>query len=286
MVSSADNKALSAAVSGQAVAKPRTLRDWVLKSQPQFEKALGQVMSSDRFCRILMTQVQTNKSLAKAANANPTAFIGAAMEMAQLGLDPAIPNEAFFVPYKDRTTCQPGYKGLMKLAVNAANQSGDPFEIFSAEPIHENDVYERELGSNRVVRHTPPKFGSERGQVIGFVAIAKTRGGLLNFVDMTANDVQAHYERFCKSKANPNSPWSDKRNFPRYGCKTVVRLLCNRHLTMDAKLSKALELDDDQAEAPDVTVETEQAVEPEVIQNQSELTEGQEADAALEGLNL
>jgi recombination protein RecT len=204
------------------------------------EMLCGSGMNVNRFVRILITEVGTNPNLLRIAVDNPASLIGACMEMAQLGLDPSVPNEVFLIPYGPEAQCQTGYKGLQKLAVEAAHDAGCPLNVIRADVIFDGDMYDREMGDAPFVRLRPPPFGQDRGKPVGYVAYAKDVAGKINFREMTVKEVQDHKARFSKAK---RGPFTDPRNFDAYGLKTVLRQLCWRDLPMGPKLTRALALD-------------------------------------------
>lgn len=229
--------------SGSEVApaqEKRTINTLIESYRGEFEKVLGKSADVQRFMRICITEVRKNELLKKIAINNPSSILTAIMQMAQLGLDPALPNECFLVPYGPNAQCQLGYKGLMKLALEAAREQGAPIKVLKADIIHENDQYERESGSSPKVVLRPPPFGVDRGDVLGYVAVSKDANGMVNYVEMTKEEVRAHKARYSKAKSGP---FAGEENLDAYGLKTVVRRLVSRHLATSAKLGKALELD-------------------------------------------
>lgn len=226
-------------------AKSHTIYSLIDRMKPEFSKALANTIDPDRFCRIIITEVRQSELLTKIMINNPNSVIGACMEMAQLGLDPSVPNEAFLVPFGQECVCMIGYKGLMKLAIESAQSTGAKLSQLSTTVICENDVYEREFGTDSRVVHRPPKFGEDRGKVIGYIAIAKDINGRINFVEMTVKEVQEHKTRYSKAKYGP---FSEPHNFDAYGLKTVLRRLINRYLPMGAKLSRAIEIENDKSD--------------------------------------
>ena len=254
----------------------KTLEGLFLSRREAFEQALARTMPFDRFLRVLITRVSGNPQLLSVAKANPGSLIAACMEMAQTGLDPAIPNECHLVPYGDKIVHQVGYKGLAKMAMEAAKQFSYPLEVLNSEVIFENDQFERSMGSNPIVVHKMPPLGQPRGKPIGFVATSKDCNGMINAVVMSWEEMRAHYQRFCKAKNNPKSMWyncfSDPArtddNSHQYGLKTVTRLLINRYLPMSTKLADVITADDSESYAPIVSQAT-SPIEPEPSENET-----------------
>lgn len=225
---------------GKQLTKFKTPNDLLLSYQGQFEKALAGAMDSERFVRILCTQVNSSDQLRNIAVNNPVSLIGASLEMAATGLDPSIPNECFLVPYKNEAVCQYGYKGLAKLALDSAKDLGNPLTVLRTDIIRANDEYDRESGDTPTVTHKYPPFGEDRGDVLGYYAVAKDAAGRVSFLERTVAEIKEHKKRFCKSKGGP---WADPKNFDAYGLKTVLRLLISKELTMGKKLARAIHSD-------------------------------------------
>lgn len=221
-----------------AVAQKRTLNTIFESRKQQFAEALeGSGMSVDRFMRIMVTEVAGSEPLKRIAINNPASMLGACLEMAQLGLDPSIPNEVFLIPYGNEANCQTGYKGLKKLAEEHARATGNPFKLLRAVSVHANDVYEVMEGDRVEVIHKRPKMGQDRGPLIGFYAIARDSADKVDFREMSVEEVQKHKARFSRAKGGP---FADPENFEAYGLKTILRMLCSRDLSMGPKLARAV----------------------------------------------
>lgn len=86
---------------------------------------------------------------------------------AQVGLEPGgIKQEAFIVPYKQTATFQPGYRGLIKLAMRSG-----AVKALRSHVVYEGDTFEPDLGSEPRVIHKPAL--RERGKMLGAYALAK-----------------------------------------------------------------------------------------------------------------
>lgn len=223
-----------------------SINNMLMQSVKQFEMALkGSGEDANRFARICLSVVKNNDNLTKIAISNPTSIIAACMDIASFGVDPSIPNEVFLIPYGSEAKAQLGYKGLAKLARRAAKIGGDPLRTLRCDAIYENDVYERESGYEITLIHKPPKFGAERGKVIGYYALYETAGGARGYIEMTVEQVREHQRKFCKSLNNSKSPYYNGQNFDAYGLKTVLRRLISKELEMTNKLASAITSDDD-----------------------------------------
>jgi phage RecT family recombinase len=227
--------------------KPKNLQEYVELKKYEIQAALPPGQSVDRFLRICFRCLGDNPKLLQVANNNPRSFITAVIEVAASGLDPSISNEVSLVPFGSKIVKMDGYKGLMKLAEEAAQQLGKPLKVLTADAIFEHDRYSVRRGSNTEVIHDPPPFGQSRGDIIGFVSVAVDLHGRINFVEMTRGDMENHYQRYYGAKDKKGSAFAlikgEIRNFERYGCKTVLRLNIHRNLPMTAKLSRAIDYD-------------------------------------------
>lgn len=192
--------------------KPRTVVDLVQSMQKQFEIALPKHINSERFVRIAITSIRQNPKLAKCSQES---LLGALMTSAQLGLEPGMLGQAYLIPYKDNVQFQIGYKGMIELL----RRSGQLSDIYACE-IHKNDDFQITLGLHRDIKHNI-NFNEDRGEVVGYYAVAVLKDGANSFEFMTKKQVEEHRDKFSKK---PNDgPW--KNDFDEMAKKTVVKKL-------------------------------------------------------------
>ena len=153
--------------------------------------------------------------------------------------------EAHLVPFGDQCQLIPGYTGLMKLA----RQSGQVVDIYAHE-VRENDTFDVVLGLDRSLVHQPlKKFGfpasdEDRGEVVGFYAVAKFKDGSNTFTAMSVHDVakirdgSRGYQ--AAKKYRKESIWDT--DFVSMGIKTVIRRLC-KFLPKSPELAMAIAMD-------------------------------------------
>lgn len=192
--------------------KPRTVVDLVQSMQKQFEIALPKHINSERFVRIAITSIRQNPKLAKCSQES---LLGALMTSAQLGLEPGILGQAYLIPYKDNVQFQIGYKGMIELL----RRSGQLSDIYACE-IHKNDDFQITLGLHRDIKHNI-NFNEDRGEVVGYYAVAVLKDGANSFEFMTKKQVEEHRDKFSKT-AN-TGPW--KTDFDEMAKKTVIKKL-------------------------------------------------------------
>ena len=119
----------------------KTMQSYIKSMEGEIKKALPSVITPERFTRMVLSAISTNKQLGACT---PSSFLGAMMSAAQLGLEPNTPlRQAYILPYKNKGVLeaqfQLGYKGLIDLAY----RSGE-VEVVQAHIIYENDTYECE----------------------------------------------------------------------------------------------------------------------------------------------
>lgn len=202
-------KAAESAVEGKKKGNI-TLKDYVVSMQGEIAKALPKVMTPERFTRIALSAISSNKKLAECT---PQSFLAAMMNAAQLGLEPNTPlGQAYLIPYKSACTFQLGYKGLIDLAY----RSGEVKTIM-AQTVYENDEFDFEFGLTPKLHHVPAK--SNRGNPVWFYAVFKTVNGGEGFEVMSVEDVKAHAKKYSKSYSD--GPW--QTNFEEMAKKTVLK---------------------------------------------------------------
>lgn len=200
----------------QKAGKPSTLRDFIKQMEGEIAKALPTVITPERFTRMVLTALSTDKKLELCT---PQSFLGAMMTAAQLGLEPNTPlGQAYLIPYKNKGVLecqfQIGYKGLIDLAY----RSGE-VEIIQAQVVYENDEFDYELGLDPKLKHKPAK--ENRGKPIYYYAIFKTKSGGYGFEVMSINDIKGHAKKYSQSYSSEYSPW--QKNFDEMAKKTVLK---------------------------------------------------------------
>lgn len=215
----AETNGIIAAQANKQVAKnngQKTLQDYMKVMEGQIKRALPSVITPERFSRMVLTALSATPKLQQCT---PQSFLGAMMTAAQLGVEPNTAlGQAYLLPYDNRrkgvTECQfqLGYKGLIDLAYRSGEVS-----IIQAHEVYENDEFDYELGMEPRLRHIPAR--ANRGKVICYYAMFKTKDGGYGFDVMSIEDVQAHAKKY--SKAYGSGPW--QTNFDEMAKKTVLK---------------------------------------------------------------
>lgn len=148
--------------------------------KPELAKVLPAHLSHERMTRIVLTEVRKNQKLAQC---NPHSFFGALLTAAALGLEPGINGEAYLVPYKSECQLIVGYQGLVKLFWQHPLA-----KRISAEYVCEKDHFLFDKGLSTRLEHTPAH--GDRGQVVGYYAIAELSTGAVIFDYFTAAQIK------------------------------------------------------------------------------------------------
>lgn len=189
----------------------------------------------------------------------------AIIRAANLGLNPAIPNEYWLIPREGKIWVkneetgrsvehkvmqaepQYGYGGLRKLVM----RSPEVRDCFSRE-VCINDVFEPPVDPVSLPKHQIPPF-TPRGAVIGYYNVIQKQNGNHLTLMMSVAEVEAHRDRYAQQnqKGEYGSSWSKGRpdregltNFDRMGLKTVLRMNCSpRNVTLEAYVWEAFKSD-------------------------------------------
>ena len=185
------------------------------------------------------------------AECTPESFLGALFQSAQLGLEPNVEGQAYLIPYTNskkvngewvkinEVQFQIGYKGYIELFYRHNSA-----EFVDMHTVYENDIFECEYGSNAHIKHIPTF--KNRGEVIGYYAVAKIKNGGSIFKFMNLDECLAHGKTHskCIDKATGDfqkgSVWDKDRNAM---CKKTVLIQLAKLMPKSVELQKALAMD-------------------------------------------
>lgn len=215
----------------------------------ELAKMLPKTLSIDRLLKVAQIAATTTPALAKC---DVPSLVGAIGQCAQMGLEPnTVLGHAYLVPFNTKrkdgngnerwvNSVQViiGYKGLIDLA----RRSGQIVSI-AAHEVCANDHFELVYGLDEKLNHTPAM--GERGDVIGFYAVAKLKDGGHSFEFMSLHQVEAIRAQADAKNKFPSKVWKD--HFIEMGRKTVIRRLA-KYLPLSIEFQTAVALDN-QAEA-------------------------------------
>lgn len=220
-----------------AVGKTATMKALLERMLPEIQKVIPRHVTPERMLKTVMVAVNRTPQLLRCTQES---VMESLMRAGELGLDVSgTLGEAYLVPFGNQCTLIPGYRGLAKLA----RQSGDVKRI-EANAVYENDDFDFVEGTE--ARLTLRRnLGDDRGELVGFYALAEFKDGGIQADFMTAADV----EKVRQKAQSKNSPaW--KEHFDEMGRKTVFRRLAKWLPLSGEKWDKIVELDN--ADYPDI----------------------------------
>ena len=201
--------------------KKGTLGEWLKDRKESFLQALPvNTVNVDRFMQSAILAI-TNPKMPNLVKCSKDSIFRSLKEAAAYGLElNGMLGQAYLIPYnvKGVMTCslQLGYKGLIALA-----RRSNTIKTIAAEPIHENDIFEAQLGMGRSLSHKID-ITKERGEVIGYYCLVELCNGGSQFKVMSKKDVENHRDKFSKAydAKDNNNIWN--KNFDAMALKTVV----------------------------------------------------------------
>jgi recombination protein RecT len=208
-----------------------TVREVLEKMKSQFEMVLPKHLTPDRLCRIAITAVQQTPKLLEC---DRTSLYSAIMRAAQLGLEPdGILGQAYLIPYAGKVQLIVGYKGLIDLS----RRSGDVSSIITKE-VYENDDFRIAWHEAMPFSHTQDPGLADRGNVIGYWALARFKDGSFHWDYMTKQEVlkirdcSSGWKQAVKYNKTAEHPWILHET--EMGKKTVLRRIA-KYLPMSVQ---------------------------------------------------
>lgn len=223
--------------------KPKEQVAFLLKKRSaEIQRMLPKHLNAERLLKVAQIAATTTPGLAKC---DVPSLVGAIGQCAQMGLEPnTVLGHAYLVPFNTKRKDADGnerwvnsvqviigYKGLIDLA----RRSGQIVSI-AAHEVCEHDHFELVYGLDEKLNHTPAM--GERGELIGFYAVAKLKDGGHCFEFMSKHQVQ-QIMKATQSKG-AYGPWKD--HFIEMGRKTVIRRLA-KYLPLSVEFQTASVLD-------------------------------------------
>lgn len=244
--------------------KPKDQISYLLNQRKgEIAKMLPKHLNAERLLKVAQIAATTTPALAKCDVAS---LVGAIGQCAQMGLEPnTVLGHAYLVPFntkrKDANGAERwvnsvqviiGYKGLIDLA----RRSGQIISI-AAHEVCEHDEFELVYGLDEKLTHKPDM--GERGEVIGFYAVAKLKDGGHAFEFMSRHQIEKirdgsqGWQQAVKFKKQAVHPW--QAHFVEMGRKTVIRRLA-KFLPLSIEFQTAAALDELAESGRDQHIET------------------------------
>ncbi|MCI2770647.1 recombinase RecT [Staphylococcus warneri] len=185
--------------------------DLLERMKPEIAKALPAHMSQDRMTRIALSAVNSNPKLSEVILNNPTSFLGALMQSAQLGLEPNTNlGHSYLIPYGNIVQLQLGYLGLLELAYRSGK-----YQKIMAMPVYKDDFFEYQYGTDEKLNHIPAQ--QQTGDAVGYYAFYKLTNGGTHFVYWSRQKMNMHQQQYSKG----GNVW--RNNFDAMALKTVIK---------------------------------------------------------------
>ena len=189
--------------------------------------------------RVLQLSMEALRRTPKLRECSPESFVAALTTCSALGLEPSAVDglgNAYIIPRYNKATrsteatFELGYPG----AIILMHRAGVVRDI-TARVVHENDVFELELGTSERLRHVPAARNA--GAVTHVYCIAKLVDGTHHVEVMTKEEIDRHRNY---SSAKDRGPWAT--HYEEMAKKTVV-LYASKWLPRSAEVQKARAFD-------------------------------------------
>jgi len=225
-----------------------SLPSLIEKSVKELGRALPAHLNADRLVRIALTCLRINPELMKCT---PESFLGSLFLSAQMGIEP-MAGRSYLLPFNNKRKingewktikeCQflLGYRGLIELFYRH-----EAALAIDMQTVYTNDVFDYAYGTNSFINHKPAL--KERGEVMGFYAIAKLKGGASIFRFMSLEDAMGHGKKHSKTfnkndnKFSDYSPWSTE---PEAMCKKTVLIQLCKVLPLSVEIQRIIGVDE------------------------------------------
>lgn len=266
--------------------KSKPIMELIQKNLIELGKALPSHMNAERLGRIALTTVRKNPEIAECTSES---FLGALFQCAQLGLEPDIDGQAYFLVFNNSRKIKGkwtklkevqfviGYKGYVDLFYR--HELGVKISMHT---VYSKDTFNYEYGTNETIRHIPYDEPDENGDIdrgipLKYYAIAHLANGesafkVMNktecinhaikyskaYIDMEFSETEKKYIPIKEPHFNPNSAWVTDRDAM---CKKTVLVQLMKTLPKSIEIRKAFDMDNttkikiqtDMSESNDVT---------------------------------
>lgn len=200
------------------------------KHKSQLELALPKHLNADRMVRLSLTAFSQNPALQRC---DPRSIFGSIIVASQLGLEIGVNGQGYLVPYKDKCTFVPGWKGLVDLA----NRGGRCTVWTGA--VYEGDEFDYMLGDSPYCKHKPcGEF--EESKLTHVYAIGRVKDSEMPVIEVwPIKKVHAHFKKTVVPALQPNH--YSKKHFEAYA-KKVALLQVLKYMPQSIEMSNAMDV--------------------------------------------
>ena len=207
----------------------------------QIKAALPRHMQPDRMARVALTETRKNPKLAQC---DARTFLGAVIQLSQLGLEPGgALGHAFLIPFENRkkgtvdVQLIVGYRGMIDLA----RRSGQ-IATMDARVVREGDAFECQFGDSPRLHHVP-NFDDDKPMTHAYFVVV-FKDGSKQFDVMSRGQIEKIRNKsqgYIRGKEGGDTPWITHPE--EMAKKTVVRRLF-KYLPVSIELQRAVMLDE------------------------------------------
>lgn len=200
------------------------------KHKSQLELALPKHLNADRMVRLSLTAFSQNPALQRC---DPKTIFGSIIVASQLGLEIGVNGQGYLVPYKDKCTFVPGWKGLVDLA----NRGGRCTVWTGA--VYEGDEFDYMLGDSPYCKHKPcGEF--EESKLTHVYAIGRVKDSEMPVIEVwPIKKVYAHFKKTVVPALQSNH--YSKKHLEAYA-KKVALLQVLKYMPQSIEMSNAVDV--------------------------------------------
>ncbi len=211
---------------------PVALQKLLTAHKGSLQKALAKHMDPERLIRIAVNAMHRTPSL---QNCSIQSICNSVVLSGVLGLEPNTPlQHAYLIPYGKECTFQPGYRGMMHLAIRSGT-----VRRFTPSLVYEGDEFEQELGMNERFKHV---LKGEYEKWTGAYSFAKLVDGEYTWLYMPRERILQVRDNFSMTyKKDKSGPWATSED--EMALKTAIKRHFKR-LDITIETAQAADLDD------------------------------------------
>lgn len=199
------------------------------KLKGQMALALPKHMNADRMTRLALTAFSTNPKLQKCTYES---IAGSIMIAAQMGLEPGVNGQGYLIPYKDKCTFVPGWKGI----VDISNRSGRASVWTGA--VFIGDEFDYSMGDRPFITHKPGRSLGEANDLLYVYAVGRVRDSEWPIIEVWCMEkIWAHRDQYNKQG---NEHYSYKN--PEMYARKIPLLQVLKYMPTSIELATALDV--------------------------------------------